>query len=407
MKITRRTVLRLTGAAAASLALSSCSASGSAILGSNFSSWLQQTLGISSSGAASSAASSEDMVASSLAAGEQPAASLAALPAYDADPLTGEAKRSNGRIVGVMVNNISNTSRQNARPQRGLSSADLLIECKVEGGITRFCAVFHDADSIPEIGPLRSGRDQFLQLLMPYQALYYHDGESAACTKFISVYNYSGLNIGGKNYFNTPVHPHVAHRIKRNENIAYEHTEFTSAKEIKQAAADAGIGLTYPYEGTFFRFADYRTDAVNDLADAPSARSILITHSASYKTSFAYNSWNRNYKMSMYSNRTKKFEAAVDELTGKQLTFANVVVCFANIAAYAGDSHDVQEVQYVEGGQAYLFTSGGVQMGRWEKGHPTHPIRLYTDAGEEMTLNRGKTYFALVDNDEWSNFSYQ
>ena len=119
MKITRRTVLRLTGAAAASLALSSCSASGSAILGSNFSSWLQQTLGISSSGAASSAASSEDMAASSLAAGEQPAASLAALPAYDADPLTGEAKRSNGRIVGVMVNNISNTSRQNARPQRG------------------------------------------------------------------------------------------------------------------------------------------------------------------------------------------------------------------------------------------------------------------------------------------------
>ena len=146
---------------------------------------------------------------------------------------------------------------------------------------------------------------------------------------------------------------------------------------------------------------------MNDLAATPSARSILITHSASCKTSFAYNSWNRNYKMSMYSNRTKKFEAAVDELTGKQLTFANVVVCFANIAAYAGDSHDVQEVQYVEGGQAYLFTSGGVQMGRWEKGHPTHPIRLYTDAGEEMTLNRGKTYFALVDNDEWSNFSYQ
>ena len=250
MKITRRAVLRLTGAAAASLALSSCSASGSAILGSNFSSWLQQTLGISSSGAASSAASSEAMAASSLAAGEQPAASLAALPAYDADPLTGEAKRSNGRIVGVMVNNISNTSRQNARPQRGLSSADLLIECKVEGGITRFCAVFHDADSIPEIGPLRSGRDQFLQLLMPYQALYYHDGESAACTKFISVYNYSGLNIGGKSYFNTPTHPHVAHRDSRGRDVAYEHTEFTSGKEIRQAASNAGIGLKYDYDTT-------------------------------------------------------------------------------------------------------------------------------------------------------------
>ena len=406
MKITRRTVLRLTGAAAASLALSSCSASGSAILGSNFSSWLQQTLGISSSGAASSAASSEDMAASSLAAGEQPAASLAALPAYDADPLTGEAKRSNGRIVGVMVNNISNTSRQNARPQRGLSSADLLIECKVEGGITRFCAVFHDADSIPEIGPLRSGRDQFLQLLMPYQALYYHDGESAACTKFISVYNYSGLNIGGKSYFNTPTHPHVAHRDSRGRDVAYEHTEFTSGKEIKQAAGNAGIGLTYANETPFFHFADYRTAASNDLPGAPAAKTISITHSESYRTRLTYNSWGRSYKLEMYNRSKKAYENTVDELTGKQLTFDNVVVCFADIAAYAGDSHDVQSVNYVAGGQAYLFTRGGVQVGRWEKPHPTHPLKLYTETGEEMTLNRGKTYLALVDNDEWSNFSY-
>ena len=406
MKITRRTVLRLTGAAAASLALSSCSASGSAILGSNFSSWLQQTLGISSSGAASSAASSEAMAASSLAAGEQPAASLAALPAYDADPLTGEAKRSNGRIVGVMVNNISNTSRQNARPQRGLSSADLLIECKVEGGITRFCAVFHDADSIPEIGPLRSGRDQFLQLLMPYQALYYHDGESAACTKFISVYNYSGLNIGGKSYFNTPVHPHVAHRDNRGRNVAYEHTEFTSGKEIKQAAGNAGIGLTYANETPFFHFADYRTAASNDLPGAPAAKTISITHSESYRTRLTYNNWGRSYKLEMYNRSKKAYENTVDELTGKQLTFDNVVVCFADIAAYAGDSHDVQSVNYVAGGQAYLFTRGGVQVGRWEKPHPTHPLKLYTETGEEMTLNRGKTYLALVDNDEWSNFSY-
>lgn len=406
MKITRRAVLRLTGAAAASLALSSCSASGSAILGSNFSSWLQQTLGISSSGAASSAASSEAMAASSLAAGEQPAASLAALPAYDADPLTGEAKRSNGRIVGVMVNNISNTSRQNARPQRGLSSADLLIECKVEGGITRFCAVFHDAGSIPEIGPLRSGRDQFLQLLMPYQALYYHDGESAACTKFISVYNYSGLNIGGKSYFNTPVHPHVAHRDNRGRNVAYEHTEFTSGKEIKQAAGNAGIGLTYANETPFFHFADYRTAASNDLPGAPAAKTISITHSESYRTRLSYNSWGRSYKLEMYNRSKKAYENTVDELTGKQLTFDNVVVCFADIAAYAGDSHDVQSVNYVAGGQAYLFTRGGVQVGRWEKPHPTHPLKLYTETGEEMTLNRGKTYLALVDNDEWSNFSY-
>ena len=405
MKISRRSVLHISGLAAAALALTGCSAAGSAALGGKLPGLLKGLTKKGETAASSEAAS--DMAVTPPPESEQLDPAFGIMPEYDADILTGAERSTNSRPVAVMVNNIANSQRQNARPQRGIGSADLLIEAKVEGGITRLCAVFSDADSIPEVGPIRSGRDQFLQLLMPWNILYYHDGESIFCTQFIHVYNYSGLNIGGKNYFNTPVHPHVAHRIKRNKNVAYEHTEFTSAKEIRQAAADAGIGLTYPYEGTFFRFADYRTDAVNDLADAPSARSILITHSASYKTSFAYNSWNRNYKMSMYSSRTKKFESAVDELTGKQLTFANVVVCFANIAAYAGDSHDVQEVQYVEGGQAYLFTSGGVQTGRWEKGHPTHPIRLYTDAGEEMTLNRGKTYFALVDNDEWSNFSYQ
>ena len=405
MEISRRSVLHISGLAAAALALTGCSAAGSAALGGKLPGLLKGLAKKGETAASSEAAS--DMAVTPPPESEQLDPAFGIMPEYDADILTGAERSTNSRPVAVMVNNIANSQRQNARPQRGIGSADLLIEAKVEGGITRLCAVFSDADSIPEVGPIRSGRDQFLQLLMPWDILYYHDGESIFCTQFIHVYNYSGLNIGGKNYFNTPVHPHVAHRIKRNENVAYEHTEFTSAKEIRQAAADAGIGLTYPYEGTFFRFADYRTDAVNDLADTPSARSILITYSASYKTSFAYNSWNRNYKMSMYSSRTKKFESAVDELTGKQLTFANVVVCFANIAAYAGDSHDVQEVQYVEGGQAYLFTSGGVQTGRWEKDHPTHPIRLYTDAGEEMTLNRGKTYFALVDNDEWSNFSYQ
>ena len=165
-------------------------------------------------------------------------------------------------------------------------------------------------------------------------------------------------------------------------------------------------GLTYANETPFFHFADYRTAASNDLPGAPAAKTISITHSESYRTRLSYNSWGRSYKLEMYNRSKKAYENTVDELTGKQLTFDNVVVCFADIAAYAGDSHDVQSVNYVAGGQAYLFTRGGVQVGRWEKPHPTHPLKLYTETGEEMTLNRGKTYLALVDNDEWSNFSY-
>ena len=376
-------------------------------LGGGVSGWIKKLVNGNAPAAseAGSVAASSEAAASSVAEAASSEAA-AALPVYDADVLTGQAHRTNGRIVGVMVNNISNSERQNARPQRGIGSADILIESKVEGGITRLCALFHDANDIPEVGPLRSGRDQFLQLLMPWQALYYHDGESIFCTQFVHVYQYSGLNIGGKNYFNTPVHTHVAHRDSRGRNVAYEHTEFTSGKEIRQAASNAGIGLKYDYDATFFRFADYRTGAENTMRGTASGRTIRIVHSDNYKTSFSYSALSRTYKMQMYSHAAGGFENTVDELNGKQLSFDNLLICFAPIAAYPGDSGDVQQVSYISGGEAYFFSRGGVQVGRWEKPHPTHPLKLYTETGEEMTLNRGKTYLALVDNDEWSNFSY-
>ena len=37
-----------------------------------------------------------------------------------------------------------------------------------------------------------------------------------------------------------------------------------TGKEICKAASDAGISLYAPSEGTFFHFADYRTDEVNN-----------------------------------------------------------------------------------------------------------------------------------------------
>ena len=339
--------------------------------------------------------------------GEQLDPAFGVMPEYDADILTGAARSTNSRPVAVMVNNIANSQRQNARPQRGIGSADLLIEAKVEGGITRLCAVFSDAESIPEVGPLRSGRDQFLQLLMPWNILYYHDGESIFCTQFVSVYGYSGLNIGGKNYFKTPIHPIVSHRNNRGRDVAYEHTEFTSGKEIRQAAANAGIGLSHDYDTTFFRFADYRTGAENTMRGTASGRTIRIVHSDNYKTSFSYSALSRTYKMQMYSHAAGGFENTVDELNGKQLSFDNLLICFAPIAAYPGDSGDVQQVSYISGGEAYFFSRGGVQVGRWEKASPEHPLKVYDDAGAELLFNRGKTYLAIVDDDEWSNFSYQ
>lgn len=394
MKITRRLLLQCSAAMAGCLAFTGASTNG------GFLDWLQGVLGKGGASSSSSMAASSAPAASSQAASSAPS-----LPAYDADPLTGQAKSGNGRIIAVMVNNICNSARQNARPQRGLSSASIVIESRVEGSISRLCALYSNVDAIPEVGPLRSGRDQFLQLVMPWKALYYHDGESIFCTQYINQWNYSGLNIGGKSYFNTPTHPHVAHRDPRDGVVAYEHTEFTSGPEIRQAAQNAGIGLTYDYDTTFFPFTDYRTGEIELLEGCQAARSVTVRHSAKYQSAFSYSAADKVYRMQMYSARTGAFENAVDELNGQQLVFENLLVCFAPIAAYAGDSGDVQEVQYIAGGPAYLFTRGRVRVCQWSKQAPDLPLEV-TDNGQPVTFNRGRTYLAIVDEDEEGYFTF-
>ena len=84
----------------------------------------------------------DEISSSSSAAPEVTATPEPSLEPYKANVLTGEpqdADYKNQRITAVMVNNIVA-----ARPQRGLSKADILFEIKVEGGITRFMPLYTD-----------------------------------------------------------------------------------------------------------------------------------------------------------------------------------------------------------------------------------------------------------------------
>jgi hypothetical protein len=56
------------------------------------------------------------------------------------------------RVVAVKIDN-----HWNARPQSGIEYADAVYELLVEGGLTRFIALFHHSDT-EFVGPIRSGR---------------------------------------------------------------------------------------------------------------------------------------------------------------------------------------------------------------------------------------------------------
>jgi hypothetical protein len=78
------------------------------------------------------------------------------------DPFTGKPVKALGPVLAVKIDNIVD-----ARPQTGLRSADIIYVIPVEGGLTRFMAVF-SSHFPPVIGPVRSARQSDLDLLRQF-----------------------------------------------------------------------------------------------------------------------------------------------------------------------------------------------------------------------------------------------
>ena len=341
---------------------------------------------------------------------------------YEANVLTGEPKGDDypegQRITAVMVNNITV-----ARPQRGLSRAQMLFEIKVEGGITRFMPVFNDYHDIEEIGPVRSGRDQFFQLILPWQALYIHEGESIFMTEYAKNYEYGLLNntdaANGYRDYNRVNWQGLSY----GNGLALEHTMYTSGENIGKYIENNDVDMNRTYNSTFFNFVDYRDEnPVRDLTNSPdSAYSdkygpvvsdgeyVAITHSASYKTRFLYDDASTTYKMQQYYSTDGSWRDTIDEEYDEQLAFTNLIILYTDFEAYPGDSHDIQDVEYGNGGIGYYCYGGKMEKIYWQKGTPLEALRLYylTEDGqcsdEQLPVNIGKSYVTIVDVDEAVN----
>ena len=363
-----------------------------------------------------------DTMSSSSAAPEVTATPEPSQEPYLANVLTGEPQGDdykNQRITAVMVNNIVA-----ARPQRGLSKADILFEIKVEGGITRFMPVFTDYQDIGEVGPVRSGRDQFFRLILPWQALYIHEGESVVMKQYALDYDYGNLNNNnGANGYRD--YNRVNWRGQSYGNgLAKEHTMYTSGENIAKYIEDMDVDMNRTYNSTFFNFVDYRLDnPVRDLANSPDSalttkdgpvvsdgEYVEISHSASYKTRFLYDSANNVYLMQQ--NFSGNWRDTVDEeYNDYQLQFPNVIVLFTDIHTYPG--HEAKDLQYAEyswGGIGYYCYGGKCEKIYWQKGTPLEALRLYyLDENGQCSdtpceINIGKSYVSIVDVDEAINF---
>ena len=135
-----------------------------------------------------------------------------------------------------MVNN-----HPKARPQSGLSKADIVYEVLAEGDITRFLAIFQSR--MPkEIGPVRSARDYYIDLAKGYDSLYVAHGYSPEAKEMLT----NGFidNLNGMQYDGTLFKRASFRKAPHNSYISYEH--------IKEGAEKNGFDMERPPEALNF-----------------------------------------------------------------------------------------------------------------------------------------------------------
>lgn len=309
--------------------------------------------------------------------------------------LTGEEKDASYpedmRMTAVMVGN-----DPGARPHRGFSEAKVVVEITVEYYITRFMAIFEDYHTIDEVGPMRSMRDQFLQLVLPFQAYVIHDGPAGEVPTnwMLRDYNYEpyDLRIAGA----------WRDQARLAAGVTSTFTEFTGGEAIAAYVENNGYGDKRVYgESTLFNFVPYTQPA--RVPGEGSIERVGVTHQASFRTLFDYDAASGKYQMSQFNSSRGTVEENIDENNGQRVAFDNLVVLFAPIPFY--NASPLPKVDYYGGGGFYI-SKGGFERILWFKGAADQPLRLekIDGSGEPVQVNTGNTYLAVVNEENAEDF---
>ena len=283
------------------------------------------------------------------------------------------------RPVAIMINNI-----RIATPQEGISYADVMYECIVEGAQTRLLMLVSDYESLPTVGSVRSSREYYLDFAANHNAIYVHAGGSTQAYAEIGsrgVDNIDGVNDGsvsGKCYWRD---------TWRMNNMGYEHSLMTSGEkiaegiDIKKYSTELVDGFDSPLD-----FVEYGTVKTPDGGDATYLR---VTYSGAHRPYFEYNESD-----SLYYRWQFLGDKHIDNGNGEQLAFTNVIVLYCP-TVNTGDSYGHMDVTTTGSGEGYYLTMGKYEKITWKKTDEDSPVKLYNESGDELLINRGKTFFQI------------
>jgi len=270
---------------------------------------------------------------------------------------------------------IENAAFGGVRPQSGLSFAQVVYEIVVEGGITRFMAVY--AGNMPDvIGPVRSARPTYLEFASEYDALYGHAGgspESLAAIAGLGMQDLSALGADSRFFY-------------RDGSKVAPHNLFTSSSLLSLARRDKGLDVTVAEFDSWVFKSDKKPDAK---PETDVSLTVDFGSGPLYVAQYVY-----GYKNNAYSRWTAG-EEQIDAVTGKPLEIKNVIVQVVPAAVAAGDEGRVN-FNVTGEGKVYIARDGEVVEGTWKKADRLSRTLWYDAAGQEIALNRGATWIAVL-----------
>jgi len=257
-----------------------------------------------------------------------------------------------------------------ARPQSGLDVADVVYEEVVEGGVTRFIAVFQStAPGGPGLaGPVRSVRPMDPNVLAAYKGLIAYSGGIPAFRSLLHKAPVQDVDVD------------IATDAYTWDNSrAAPHNEYVSPDKLWPKAK--GSNADPPQAMFQFRSAG------EPFGDAD-AHHVVIPYSPRQTSIYDWDAASGTWKRT--SNGTPHMTAS-----GAQVAPQNVIVEF--VPMHTLDYVDQSGTKVVEStvtgsGDAWVLSAGRITKGHWSKDSASAPTKFTDAAGNAVKLTPGRTW---------------
>lgn len=304
------------------------------------------------------------------------------------------------RPLGVMIENHSD-----ARPQSGLSGADVVYEAVAEGGITRFLSLFYCQDA-GQVGPVRSARTYFIDFVSEYgnYPLYVHVGGAnqpgrADALSQLDSYGWVGYN--DMNQFSIGFPTFWRDYDRLGHTAATEHTMYSTVQKLWDYAATRASLTNVDKKGKAWDtgFVPYKFTDDAPVSERPVSQTVHLEFWESAGSGY-FVDWTYDPKTNLYK-RNNGGAAHIDRNTNKQLEAKNIVVLFMKESnANDGYENNVHLLYQDKGsGKATIFKDGKQIKATWTKNDRTARTILKDSAGIEIKFDRGLIWFEILPTD--------